>query len=335
MSLVRVEQLGRRGDFTLKALRFEQYGPPTVLHIQEMPRPVLEDGEVLIEVKASSLNPSDLATVAGRFHSELPMTPGRDFSGVVVDGGAWTGKQVWGTGASFGITCPGAHAEFIVVPSSWLSEKPRSLTMDRAAAVGVPYLAAWHSLVGVGHLQQGEQLLITGAGGAVGSAAIQVAHWKGASVLAADIAQGSSSADMFLNLKETNLVDGVQQATGGKGVDMVLDTVGSDLFSSCLRTLRVGGRQIAIANVADPDTEVHFNLTDFYRNQIHLIGVDTFKLTGPEIADIMNYLSVGFEAGFLQVSEPERNEFDKAVEAYTKLSEKRSRAKQVLTFDRS
>lgn len=115
---------------------------------------------------------------------------------------------------------------------------------------------------------------------------------------------------------------------------MVLDTVGSDLFSSCLRTLRVGGRQIAIANVAGPDTEVHFNLTEFYRNQIHLIG-DTFKLTGPGIADIMNYLSGGFEAGFLQVSEPERNEFDKAVEAYTKLSEKRSRAKQVLTFDKS
>ena len=135
----------------MKAFRFEQYGPPSVLRIQEMPRPVLEDGEVRIEVKASSLNPSDLATVAGRFHSELPMTPGRDFAGVVVDGGAWTGKPVWGTGDYV----PSAHAEFIVVPSSWLSEKPRGLTMDQAAAVGVPYLAAWHSLAGVDRLQQG------------------------------------------------------------------------------------------------------------------------------------------------------------------------------------
>jgi NADPH:quinone reductase len=316
----------------MKALWFEQYGPPSVLRIQEVPLPVLKDGEVLVQVKASSVNPSDVGTVAGLFHSQLPMIPGRDFAGVVVDGGAWTGKQVWGTGAGFGTTRPGAHAEFVAVPSSWLSEKPQSLSMEQAAVIGVPYLAAWQSLVGAGDLQKGERLLITGASGAVGSAAIQIAHWRGASVLAADIAEGSPNADVFLNLKETDLVSGVQQATGGKGADIVLDTVGADLFSSCLRTLRVGGRQIAIANVGGPHGEVHFNLTDFYHNQIHLIGVDTFKLTGPEIAAMMNHLREGFEAGFLQVSKPETNEFDKAVEAYRKLSEKKSRAKQVLTF---
>ena len=79
----------------MKALRFEENGPPAVLRIQDMPLPALEDGEVLVEVKALSINPSDIAGVAGRFPSKLPMTPGRDFSGVVVKGGAWTGKQVW------------------------------------------------------------------------------------------------------------------------------------------------------------------------------------------------------------------------------------------------
>jgi NADPH:quinone reductase len=218
------------------------------------------------------------------------------------------------------------------VPSSWLSEKPKSLSMEQAAVVGVAYLAAWQSLVKVGDLQEGEQLLITGASGAVGSAAIQIAHWKRASVLAADIVGGAPNADVFLNLKETDLVTGVQQATEGKGVDIVLDTVGGELFGACLRTLRVGGRQIAIANVAGPGSDVHFNLTEFYHNQTHLIGLDTFKLTGPEIADTMNRLREGFEAGFLQVSEPEKNEFEKALEAYAKLAEKKSRAKQVLTF---
>src|SRR5258708_32429650 len=118
---------------------------------------------------------------------------------------------------------------------------------------------------------------------------------------------GGPDADSFVNLKEEDLISAVQKATDGKGVDIVLDTVGGDLFRPCLRTLRVGGRQIAIANAAGPDTEVHLNLTDFYHNQLHLIGVDTQKLTGPQIAGLMNRLREGFEGGFLQVSQPEPN----------------------------
>jgi len=292
----------------------------------------LEEGEVLVQVKASSINPSDVGTVAGRFNSKLPMTPGRDYAGVVVEGGSWTGKQVWGTGTGFGVVRPGAHAEFVAVPSSWLSEKPAGLSVEQAAVVGVPYLAAWQSLVEAGNLQKGERLLITGARGAVGSAAIQIAHWKRATVIAADISQGAPDAESFVNLKEEDLVSAVQKATDGKGVDIVIDTVGGDLFRPCLRTLRVGGRQIAIANAAGPDAEVHLNLTDFYHNQLHLIGVDTQKLTGPQIAGLMNRLREGFEAGFLQVSQPEPNGLDKAFEAYTKVSEKKSRTKQVLVF---
>jgi NADPH:quinone reductase len=316
----------------MRGLRFETYGPPSVLSIQDLPLPVLEEGEVLVQVKASSINPSDVGTVAGRFHSKLPMTPGRDYAGVVLEGGSWTGKQVWGTGSGFGVVRPGAHAEFVAVPSSWLSEKPAELSMEQAAVVGVSYLAAWQSLVEAGNLQKGERLLITGAGGAVGSAAIQIAHWKGASVIAADISHGAPDADSFVNLKEEDLVSAVQKATDGKGVDIVLDTVGGDLFRPCLRTLRVGGRQIAIANTAGPDAEVHLNLTDFYHNQLHLNGVDTQKLKGPQIAGLMNRLREGFEGGFLQVSQPEPNGLDKAFEAYTKVSEKKSRTKQVLVF---
>jgi NADPH:quinone reductase len=316
----------------MKALRFAQYGPPSVLSIQDLPIPVLADGEVLVQIKASSINPSDIFTVAGRFHSRLPMTPGRDFAGIVMQGGEWQGKHVWGTGADFGVARPGAHSEFVALPSSWLSEKPAELSMEEAAVVGVPYFTAWQTLVEAGKLQKGERLLITGASGSVGSAAIQIAHWKGASVLAADIVEGAAEADHFLNLKETDLTSAVQRATDGKGVDMVLDTVGADLFSPCLRSLRVGGRQIAIANAAGPDADVHMNLMDFYHNQLHLIGVDTQKTRGPEIATMMNHLREGFQAGFLHVSQPETNEFDNATQAYTKVAKKKSRIKQVLVF---
>jgi NADPH:quinone reductase len=316
----------------MKALRFAQYGPPSVLSIEEIPLPSLADGEVLVQIHASSINPSDLGTVAGRFHSQLPMTPGRDFAGVVVEGGAWKGKLVWGTGAGFGIVRPGAHAEFVAVPSSWLSEKPEALSMEQAAVVGVPYLAAWQSLVEVGHLQEGERILITGAAGAVGRAATQIAHWKGAVVFGTDIGEPPEGVDVFLNVNKVDLASAVMQATSGKGIDMVLDTVGADLFSSCLRSLRVGGRQLAIANAAGPDADVQMNLTDFYHHQLHLIGVDTQKLTGPEIADLMNHLRHGFQAGFLHIPQPETNECANAVEAYVKVAEKKSRKKQVLIF---
>lgn len=315
----------------MKALRFERYGPPSVLSIQELPLPALQEGEVMLQIKASSINPSDVGTVAGRFHSQLPMIPGRDYAGVVVDGGAWKGKQVWGTGAGFGVVRPGAHAEFVAVPSSWLSEKPEGVIMEQAAAVGVAYLAAWQSLIEAGGLHKGERLLITGASGAVGTAATQIAHWKSASVLAADIAQKSQDADVSISLKEQDLVATVQQATDGKGVDIVLDTVGGNLFSSCLRSLRAGGRQIAIANNG-PDPELRLNLTDFYHNQLHLIGVNTQKLTGPEIARMMDHLREGFQAGYLRVSQPEINRIDDAVEAYTKVAGRKTRTKQVIVF---
>jgi NADPH:quinone reductase len=317
----------------VKALRFAQYGPPSVLSIQDVPRPSPAEGEVLVQVRASSINPSDVGTVAGRFHSQLPMTPGRDFAGVVVDGGSWTGKQVWGTGAGFGTIRPGAHAEFVALPSSWLSEKPDALSLEQAAVVGVPYLAAWESIVEAGRIQRGEQVLITGGGGAVGRAATQIAHWKGASVIAADIAEGPSEADVFLNIKEEDLVNGVQRVTGGKGVDLLLDTVGGDLFSSCLQSLRIGGRQIAIANSTGPEADVHMNLSDFYHHRLHLIGVDTQKLTGPEIAAILNQLKEGFQGGFLRVAQPEINKFGNAVETYLRVAEKKTRNKQVLVFD--
>ena len=150
-------------------------------------------------------------------------------------------------------------------------------------------------------------------------------------MLAADIVEGPHDADIFLNLKETDLVSGVKQATGGKGVDIVLDTIGAKLFGPSLRSLRVGGRQIAIANNS-PNPEVQLNLADFYHNELHLIGADTQKLTGPEIAAVMNHLREGFQGGHLHVAQPEADPFDQAVEAYTKVAEKKARTKQALVF---
>jgi NADPH2:quinone reductase len=200
----------------MKALRFEKYGPPGVLTIQELPVPDLKPGEALVEMHAAAINPSDVKNVAGVFRASLPRIPGRDFAGVVVAGDGWEGKEVWGSGAGFGVSRDGAHAQYIVVNSDGLSEKPARLSMEEASAVGVPYLAAWSGLVDAADIQAGETVLITGALGAVGRAATQIAHWKRANVIGADISDGVSSVDAFINTRDRELAVEVKALTTGR-----------------------------------------------------------------------------------------------------------------------
>ena len=129
--------------------------------------PVLQKGEVLIQIKAAAINPSDVKIVAGIIKASLPRVPGRDYAGVVVDGEAKKGMEVWGSGAGFGVTRDGCHAEYLAVPAGWISQKPTNLTMEQAAAIGVPYLTAWCTLVLAGNIQAGETVLIIGVSGAV------------------------------------------------------------------------------------------------------------------------------------------------------------------------
>ena len=108
----------------MKALRFESYGVPSVLTVLELPKPEPHAGEVLIEVKAAAVNPSDVKNVAGHFKTALPRVPGRDYAGVVVGGDGQKGLEVWGSGPGFGVTRDGSHAQYFVIPSEWVAPKP-------------------------------------------------------------------------------------------------------------------------------------------------------------------------------------------------------------------
>src|SRR5271156_4458334 len=163
----------------MKALRFHAFGPPSVLQIDEIPMPEPGEGEALIQVRAAAINLSDIGNVAGRFKSTtLPRTPGRDFAGIVVKGKHHEGDEVWGSSPTLGITRDGSHGEYVVVPEETLSLKPRSLSMTQAAAIGIPYITAWASVVSAAQIKAGETILIVGAAGAVGQAATQIANWK-------------------------------------------------------------------------------------------------------------------------------------------------------------
>jgi NADPH:quinone reductase len=268
-----------------------------------------------VELHAAAINPSDVKNVAGAFKASLPRVPGRDYAGVVVAGDGWSGKQVWGSGAGFGVSRDGSHAQYVVVSLDGLSEKPSGLSMEEASAVGVPFLAAWSGLVQAANIRAGETVLVVGAHGAVGRAAIQIARWKKANVIGADIFAAPSEADFFINAKIEDLPTEVRALTGGKGADVALDAVGGPMFEPSLKSLRTGGRQAAIASIGNG--RVEFSLIDFYHKNLSLIGVDTVKLSDRAIAEIMDALRAGFEGGYLRPSPVQTWSLDQRIDAYT------------------
>jgi NADPH2:quinone reductase len=316
----------------MKALRFNKFGPPSVLTIEELPRPVPRDGEALVRVKAAAINPSDVKNVSGHFAgTTLPRTPGRDFSGVVVEGRRYKGEEVWASGPGLGVTRDGAQAEYVTVPEEALSLKPRTLNMEQAAAIGVPFTTAWFALVRAAEIRAGETILIVGAAGAVGQAATQIARWKKVRVLgAATSSDPIPGVDAVINTKEDDVRGRVFELTGGAGADAVFDTVGGAMFEPALRSLRVGGRHVAITSTGD--RRVCFDLVDFYHNLSRLIGVDSMKFTPNDVGAIADELRAGFEDGALKVPSLSVSPFENAVEAYEKIAAGRGATKQVLIF---
>jgi NADPH:quinone reductase len=317
----------------MKALRFSEFGSPTVLGIEEVAIPEPGEGEALVRVKAAAINPSDIGNVAGHFkETTLPRTPGRDFAGVVAKGTDQEGEEVWGSSPTLGIVRDGSHAEYVVVPVETLLLKPRSLSTEQAATIGVPYITAWASVVNAAQIQADETILIVGARGAVGQAAAQIANWKKARVIGADITSDPiPGTTAVVNTKSEDLRQRVLELTAGKGVNAVFNTVGGPLFEPALQSLAFGGRQVAIASPETP--RVTFNLVDFYHNFSRLFGVDSYGLTPQQVAEIANELQAGFESGALKPPPIEIVPFEKAVDAYRRVADRQAKVKQVLYFD--
>lgn len=313
---------------TMKIWSFDQYGPSSALKLKEREIPQPGPGEVLVKVAATAINPSDVKNVSGHFKSSLPRVPGRDYAGTIVAGDGRHGEEVWGSGPGFGVARDGAHAEYFVMPSAWVSRKPPQLSMAQAAAIGVPYLTAWSALVTAGAIQAGETVLVTGVSGAVGRAATQIAHWKKARVIgAARSTDNPSGADAIIDTTRQDLATEVKALTGGKGADLALDVVGGELFEHCLTALRRGGRQVAIAS--NPQV-VSFNLVDFYHGVKRLIGFDSMGLSGEDIVALMDQMRAGFEEGALQPPAVQTWAFDQAVEAYETVAQGGAPVKHVL-----
>jgi NADPH:quinone reductase-like Zn-dependent oxidoreductase len=288
----------------MKAIQFKSFGSPEVLDYIDLPTPQADADNVVVQVKAASVNPSDVKNVSGHFgHTVLPRTPGRDFSGVVVDGPqAWLGAEVWGTGGDIGFTRDGTHAEFIKVPLAALSRKPKTLSHAEASAIGVNFVVAWLGTVEYAQLQAGETTAVIGAGGGVGGAVVQIAKARGARVIAVDRhpldadTPAGRLIDEYVPFDE-NITDRLRALTDGVGADVVYDTVGGVAFETALSLAKRRGRVLEISGTGK--RRVEFDLIDFYHNETQLLGVDSAKLGVAESAPLMTALVEGFETGKL------------------------------------
>jgi NADPH:quinone reductase-like Zn-dependent oxidoreductase len=320
----------------MKALRFDNTGSLDNLSICEVPKPVPVEGEVLVQIKAAAINPSDVKNVQGKMHeTSVPRTPGRDFAGIVVEGpSGWLNQKVFGSGGNLGFGRDGTHAEFAAVPLIAINPMPKNLSFEQAAAMGVAYMTAWAAVVTTAKIQPGETILITGTNGAVGGAAAKIATKQGARVIgtsrkASEISGIKNPAvEQWIALDAGDLAKSVFDVTDGKGVDVVFDVVGGAMFEPCLRSLALRGRHIAIAS--NPDPCVSFNLVDFYHRESRLFGVDSVKLSFEESAEILRGLTPGIEDGTFPPPPVQPHTFLNSIEAYWLVGEGKVKEKQIL-----
>ena len=236
----------------MKAARINLWQEP--VQIEELPQPKPAADEVLVKVHAASVNPIDRLINAGYLKDmvSVPLTPGTDFSGEVAAAGAEAGSFKPGD-AVYGATLGrGTFAEYVLVKASSLALKPRSLDDIQAAAVPLTGLTAWQTLFNIAKLQKGERLLIHGAGGGVGSFAVQLAKDKGAFVIGHDL---PAKADFIKKLGADEFISASGQPfeeLAGK-VDVVLDLVGGELVERSFKVLKPGGRFVTTIGQLAPD----------------------------------------------------------------------------------
>ncbi len=218
----------------MRALQLSEFGSVANLRLIELPDPKADSPTAIVKIAAGAISPSDVKNVEGKMeHTTLPRVPGRDYAGTVIHGPVeWIGAEVWGTGGEIGYSVDGSHAELMAVPVASLRRKPKRLSFEQAAAIGVTYLAAWLGVVEYAQLASGETLLVIGAGGGVGGAAAQTGKWQGAHVIGVgrhrlpSDSPAARAVDEFFVLGDRPLESIVARATGGRGAPVVFDTVG-------------------------------------------------------------------------------------------------------------
>ena len=288
----------------MNAVVFHEHGGPGKLQYQEVPAPTLGPDEVLVRVKACALNHLDIWIRQGSpaYPMPLPHISGSDIAGVVEQVGAQAdgvavGERVFispGIGCgqceqclagrdnmcrSYGLVgamCPGGYAEYVKVPARNAVPIPGALTFEQAAAFPLVSVTAWHMLFTLANVQVGEDVLIMGAGSGVGHMAIQMAKLAGARVFTTvgnddKIAKAKSlGADEVINHNREKVNQRVRELTHRRGVDVVIEHIGPDVWDYCIDSLAKGGRLVTCG--ATTGAEVKLDLRYVYSRQLTIKG---------------------------------------------------------------
>lgn len=241
----------------MRALVCNAYGPPESLVIEQRDVPIPAANQLVVDVAAAGINFPDVLVIAGKYQvkTEPPFIPGNEAAGVVSAVG--DGVKSFAVGDRV-IVMPqgGAFAEKCVVDASKCMPLPDGLDFDQAAGFTVTYGTSYHALKQSTHLQAGETLLVLGAAGGVGIAAVEIGKAIGARVIAAASSAEKlafardAGADETINYSEVSLRDSIKELTGDKGVDVVYDPVGGELAQQALRSLAWHGRYLVVGFAA-------------------------------------------------------------------------------------
>lgn len=285
----------------MQALQFTATGSLDTLQLRQLPKPVPALGEVLVEVRATGVNPSDIKNVQGLFpYTTTPRIPGRDFAGVVVAGpDELLGQAVWGgTGKGFGFYQDGCHAQYVVVPANAVAPLPKSLSFAQAATCGVPFITAWDALER-SQVKTGTRLLIIGAG-AVAKAAQVLAQARGAEVVLAarraDVVQSLQAQGItaFELSEEGQLPEQAREHFQQQAPEVIFETTGFWL-AAAVNSVDTFGRVAIIA--APKDGLISLSSLNLYRRGGSIVGINSLLYSLEDCAQMLTQIGAAFDAG--------------------------------------
>ena len=271
----------------MKAYVCREFGPVESHKVEEIEDPRAEAGQVVVDVKAAGVSFPDVLIVQGKyqFQPPFPFSPGGEIAGVISEVGE--GVVDWKVGDRvIAMTGNGGIAEKVVAFEMTLMPLPETMDFKDGAAFPLNYGTTYHALKQRGQLQPGETLLVTGAGGGVGTTAIEIGKAMGAKVIAAasteeklEIAKNLGD-DETINYSDGELKEKVKALTDGLGADVIYDPIGGDIFLQCMRCVNWKGRVLVIGFASGPIPEVPTNLA--LLKGCSIVGVFWGRFTGAE-----------------------------------------------------
>ena len=322
----------------MKAVLVEQYSPVRSVRIQDVPSPGVSQGQVRLRVKAAGIGFVDALKIGGLYQTKdpLPFVPGMEVSGVVDQVGEGVSKVRVGDRV-FGLCRRGALAEEMVLSESELARIPEPLSFTQAAAVPVNYLTAVYGLRDRAALCAGEMLLILGAAGGTGTAAIKVGKMLGARVIAAASTEEKRSfacaqgADAAIDYTQEGWRETLRSLTDGRSIDVIFDAIGGEISPVAFRTLGWRGRHLVVGFAAGKIPALPFNIA--LLKGASLVGVDSAQIQKwePEVyARVMDDIRVSLEARSLEPPPVQVIPFERFQEAFEVMSSRRAKGKIVV-----